>query len=440
MKASYYNFFTEQGKSVICYNSLSTGMMVIPATFYRKYSSVSNIEELKNENETVYEAMLNNGFIIDDERNELAELRVGNKAAVFGDKTYHLTVLPTLDCNLKCWYCFEKHVPDSKMEQGMIDRIIKNIELRFENEEINNVQLDWFGGEPLLYFDENVYPLAMRLKNILEERKKRFSTFFVTNIVAVTDEMIPKLKEINPSFQITLDGDKQKHDKIRCRKKDKTGTYEHIINMIHKLTEEIDTFIIIRINYDNQTLEHIENIIEDLIDIDRQKVKIHLERVWQTRAKDSEFSSTINNTINLLLANDFRVSYLNFNRKAYSCMAEKLNRAAISYDGKVYRCTGRNFTDELSEGILNEDGEIIWDFNKVVKRLEKPTFENPMCLPCKMLPICMGPCSQKILEKEPSKIHEVCALNSMEITMDEFIRYLYNNEMITQKIMSDTLQ
>jgi len=62
--------------------------------------------------------------------------------------------------------------------------------------------------------------------------------------------------------------------------------YSHIIQTIHHLTERIDnTYVNIRINYDEKTLHHINELLNDLLELDRKKVGIHFERVWQTENK-----------------------------------------------------------------------------------------------------------------------------------------------------------
>lgn len=84
---------------------------------------------------------------------------------------------------------------------------------------------------------------------------------------------------------------------------------------------------------------------------------------------------TLADAINLLLSKDFCVTYLNFSRRNIACINDAKNGAIISYDGIVYKCTGRDFIEELSEGTLSENGCIIWNESKVKndKRLKHMT-------------------------------------------------------------------
>ena len=119
---------------------------------------------------------------------------------------------------------------------------------------------------------------------------------------------------------------------------------------------------------------------------------------------------------------------MNFFRKGFSCKASKINQCIISYDGKVFKCSGRNFSEDLQEGFLKEDGNIEWDKNKLDKRLSIITFDNDKCKKCKFLPLCYGPCCQKQLEMKEDKektIDSLCQLNHMEMSIEEYLAFRY---------------
>ena len=67
---------------------------------------------------------------------------------------FHLMINPTLDCNLHCWYCYEKHVKGSSIStdimNGILGLISKNC---IGQRNIKKLILSFFGGEPLLEFD-----------------------------------------------------------------------------------------------------------------------------------------------------------------------------------------------------------------------------------------------------------------------------------------------
>jgi radical SAM protein with 4Fe4S-binding SPASM domain len=115
--------------------------------------------------------------------------------------------------------------------------------------------------------------------------------------------------------------------------------------------------------------------------------------------------------------------------------------AIINYDGNVYRCNGRNLTEETAEGILTSEGRIEWKPNVLERRLGKTTFENSMCLSCKMLPVCMGPCSQKCMERNWDDLSPVCSLHALDMTLDEYLYLWTEREFIRRKeeILKDSM-
>ena len=64
------------------------------------------------------------------------------------------------------------------------------------------------------------------------------------------------------------------------------------------------------------------------------------------------------------------------------------------------------------------------------------TFRNSKCMKCKFLPLCWGPCCQKLLEN-PDGVEKYCQLNNMEISVEDFIKYRINNELIRQENEKD---
>jgi sulfatase maturation enzyme AslB (radical SAM superfamily) len=74
------------------------------------------------------------GSILEQD-DELALLKNEHSKAVGINGTYELTLLPSLDCNLRCWYCFEKHIKPyidtciSEINDSTNDWVDKKIEV-----------------------------------------------------------------------------------------------------------------------------------------------------------------------------------------------------------------------------------------------------------------------------------------------------------------------
>ena len=422
MKFSKYNYLIQQKNFVILYNSFSDKFIGISPDIAKLFSASNAISTLETFYPRSFEQLVNLGCIIDDKFNELEQIEENYKRAKFENKQLYLMVFPTQDCNLKCWYCYESHKVGTRMSPVVIERVHKHL-CRY-----NSVRLGFFGGEPLLDFDKIAFPLAIGAKQICENYNCSFSSFFVTNASLMNEHIINELSLLNPYFQITLDGDKSRHDKIRIWKKDNGGTYDQILASIKLLCEKVDMssftddpLITLRINYDNQTLSHLSGLLDDLREVNKEKVRIHFERVWQTRSSiNEEQQELLMKTFAHFINEGFTITHGVFRRKNIACPSDSNSFYIVNYDGSIHKCNGRTLNEKTQEGFLSQTGEIHWEASKYDKRMGLVTYSNPNCLNCKMLPLCMGPCTQKVLEVGGFS-PQICSKHSIDVDIEEYL-------------------
>ncbi len=441
MKESRYNIFIEEPEKVLCYNSYTDSYIIISTKSYLTMKSlgVLKLEELYPK---TYSNLVSNGFIIDDSTDELALIRLQNKREAFSTSVYYLMIYPTQDCNLKCWYCYESHVPKSKMTEETLDAVKLHISKVCKSRKFNRLRITFFGGEPLLYFNAIVLPILEHSQNETQKYGMILTPFFVTNASLLTKSVIMKIRQYSPLFQITLDGGRAKHDKVRIWKgRKEKGTYKQIIDALHLISLKcnykqtgVSNVATIRINYDNFTLDDMEEILGDLKGLDKPKFFIHLERVWQT----SKFSSSeeqflkLKSSLELIGKSGFNVGFGIFGNKRTACPAEIEHYAIINWDGNIYKCNGRTLYPKDRVGTLLKSGDIAWDENCIAKRTSVATFENEMCLACKMLPRCMGPCSQKQIEQGTRNIKNICSLSSIDMPLHEYLKINFELLLVSQ--------
>lgn len=431
MKQSKYNIFVPHGGFTILYNSFSDRFLGISNHIASLLKSKSiDLEDFKRQVPSVFNKMTELGMIIDNQKDELALLNEKYQKEKFHNRKLYFMVYPTQDCNLKCWYCYESHKKGTKMSQDTLLSIIKHVERGIKANEFDSIHLALFGGEPLLNFPHVAYPLAKEIKQMCENAGKEFSSFFVTNASLVTEDIVDKLSELNPYFQITIDGNEEKHDSVRIWKRDNKGTYRQIIKAVHLISQRIpspqnsdDPLVTLRINYDNITLSNIDSILTDLKDIDKNKVRIHFERVWQTRSMiDKDQQQLLTEVLAKFVKTGFIISHGVFRKKAIACPSDSMSFFIVNYDGTIHKCNGRTLGEGTQEGTLNSDGIVEWDIARRDKRMELKTFDNPACLSCKILPLCMGPCSQKVLETGKFS-KEICNKHSIDISIESYLSF-----------------
>lgn len=423
MKKSIYNIWVTKANGAFVYNSFNNVYVAVSLKLCKDFESL-DLDAFAHMHPAAFQQFKEVGIIIPKSMDELALIRYKNKKATFASRELRIVVYPTQDCNLKCWYCYENHVPNTRLTKKISGRIERFVSKEINKNSFDKLHVTFFGGEPLTDFNTIAYPLCKALKDKVEGVGKEFACFFVTNGSLIGEDTIGKLKEIQPNLQITIDGKKGQHDKVRIWKDKDKPTFEHIMWAIHKLTAEIDKryFITLRINYDNKTLLGADEILEQIKDIDPKKIFIHFERVWQTMNDvDQEQIKLLLDTMTKFIKAGFAVNQGAFRGLPFSCPSEMNNTVVINYDGTIHKCNGRTLTAQTQYGNLLEDGTLEMDESLVAKRIGKSTFEQPECLKCKMLPMCMGPCSQKLLEHGGKWVKGICTMNSIDTTLSDYL-------------------
>ncbi len=143
-------------------------------------------------------------------------------------------------CNLNCSYCFAsqgKYHGDRAMmtfEVGKqaFDFLIANSGKR------KNLEVDFFGGEPLMNFDV-VKELVAYARSIEKQHGKNFRFTLTTNGVLIDDDVIDFANKEMSNVVLSLDGRKEVHDRFRVDYNGK-GSWEKIVPKFQKLVEARD--------------------------------------------------------------------------------------------------------------------------------------------------------------------------------------------------------
>ncbi len=432
MKESYYNFYIPQESIILLYNSLSKSYMAVKKEKFNNFLKNGRLQlnNLKKADENLYKTLSRNGYIVDDNIDECELYENIYTQSRYSKSRYELCINPTLDCNLKCWYCYENHVKKSKMSNDIIERVLLNIENKYKSEPFKVLSLAFFGGEPFLQ-PKIIIQLLKKVKLLQTEYDFKLFVNFTTNATVIPNLLLDELKNETVSFQITLDGNAAQHDKIRCRKNAKVqiGTYKQIINNIKRINQLKNCNITVRINFTAETFNGLETVVDDLKECDRKRLVFALHRVWQDKSPINK--KAIISFINYARKNLFRVNYMLFQDYSSSgCYANRYNQAVINYNGDVFKCTARSFATKDREGYLDDFGNIVWNTQKFLDRMNVRLQSS--CRSCKLLPACSGICSQQRLENPNT---ELCILNDFA-TIEEYIIMNFNNQMLQAKILA----
>ena len=332
------------------------------------------------------------GFIIDDDIDEYARAIELYRQEV-ESKHYMLTVIPTLNCNFKCHYCIQNHIP-SIMGNDVIEKIFRHIDFMIGTEKIESLSLEWFGGEPFMTLDTVVPKISLYAIDKCKDSGIPFSNSATTNAYFLKPDKIDLIKKLRFSrFQITLDGPREEHNKVKFQP-NCDSAFDHTLKNIREIITHIPELrIVLRINYtkSNFQQELIEQICHAIPETCRSSVDIMLKKVWQESLSDDDYAM-VTETAHRLAAREFNVDQSDMISGYVPCYVSRRYYNTINYNGLVYKCTAcDDMYQDRNCGHIDETGKIIWE-NDFEKRYLEPSFMNETCRRCKFLPACYGVC------------------------------------------------
>lgn len=142
------------------------------------------------------------------------------------------------DCNLRCKYCFAstgdfgggRMLMPFEVGKSAIDFLIRNSANR------RNLEVDFFGGEPLMNFDV-VRRLVEYARAEEKKHNKNFRFTITTNGLLLDDDKIDFINHEMSNVVLSIDGRREVNDRMRVRA-DGTGCYDAILPKFKKLCEK----------------------------------------------------------------------------------------------------------------------------------------------------------------------------------------------------------
>ncbi len=359
-------------------------------------------ENIAQRHPDFYDALQSGGFLVNTDTDETEALLEEFKKQDSDPSTFDIIVNPTLDCNLRCWYCYEEHLKGTTMNAEVLESIKRLVDKKLEDSRLRHLGIFFFGGEPLLRWKDVVMPLLKYGAEKCREKDICFSTGFTTNGVLLTKDKFEALDELGlkgTSFQISFDGNKTFHDKSRVYD-ESHPTFDRMLEAV-RLGAEMGFDMCARFNYTPDNLESFDEVLSIMATWPaetKRMVTVNLQQVWQTS------TGLVNETRTAAVKKQDYIRELGLKAQSdfifyrHVCYADKENHIVVNYNGDVYKCTARKFDRDKMEGILQADGELV--LNELYNERMSLKYSNPECRCCKIMPICNGRCSQAKLERK----------------------------------------
>lgn len=433
MKASYYNFFypyENDENKFIAYNSLSNALALVEKN---KYEAFMNFYEQNKEieDQNFIDDLKRGLFLIDDYVNEKDLIRFRMLQSRFSTSSFGLTIAPTSDCNFRCIYCYEKDViKPSYMSTDVQDKIVELLQNNLKT--ISNFSVSWYGGEPLLAL-EVIERLSTRFIALCDEKEVTYGAGIITNGYLLNRETIQLLNKLKINFiQVTIDGTPDVHNRRRPLA-DGGETFDAIFNNLRENYDILPT-VSLRINVDRNNIDSGKYVYDYL------KEHGMLGKITPYLGKTSNDNDCYEAVQCLNMCDyakaDYEYTYSMFEDKkglvkypylkSNFCGADSYNAYVIDATGNLYKCWSDIGIVDRSVGNIVEPKNVsnttFFDY-----LLFDPTTAKP-CSTCNLLPVCMGGCPYKRLNRESDNcsmykyVLEECIGNATSFLKEEAIQ------------------
>ncbi|MBO4664380.1 MAG: 4Fe-4S cluster-binding domain-containing protein [Bacteroidaceae bacterium] len=301
------------------------------------------------------------------------------------------TILPTTDCNARCFYCFEANSKKKSMSDDVANRVVEYIDKTHRRD--SKVSISWFGGEPLYNVKAiNIICSGLKSKNI------NFRSSMVSNGYLFDTEIIGEAKELwnLNRVQITLDGTEKTYNKVKAYIYDGVNAFERVLcNIDNLLSSEID--VSIRLNIDAYNMKDMCCLVEGLATRykGRKGLSVYSHPLFEEVGKCGGFVRTHERRKEICESQkllDEKIVSLGLNNSSYVinksfmnhyCMADSYDEIVVLPDGHLTKCEScldGNYVGHIDDATLNED--MLAKYSKHCDKLEE-------CKICPLYPECI---------------------------------------------------
>lgn len=313
------------------------------------------------------------------------------------------------DCNLACKYCFaeegEYHGRRALMSFDVGKRALDFLIANSGNR--RNLEVDFFGGEPLMNW-RVVKELVAYGRSLEKENNKLFRFTLTTNGMLLNDEIMDFCNKEMSNVVLSLDGRKEVHDAMRPRRGCKGGSYDNIVPKFRKFAESRgDKDYFIRGTFTRANLDFAEDVkhfyelgfdktsMEPVVGSDEEVYSIKQEDV--ERIKEEYDRLALDYIKAKKEGRDFHFFHFELDLQQGPCVAKRLSGCgsgteylAVTPWGDFYPChqfVGQEefILGDVYKGIVRQD---ICDEFKLCN-----VYAKPNCRECYARFYCSGGCA-----------------------------------------------
>ena len=374
---------------LLLYNVVTSEMVLLDSGEAKYFDSSTAAYDRAMDELIARHFLVPEGF---DENKSVQQLRSLIKKLEPSKRVSGFTILPTTECNARCYYCFESDHKRCTLTKKMADDVVEYIVDMCKGEPI---QIEWFGGEPLV-----AHQRISQICASLKQREIKFQSSMVSNAYLFNDNLVRTARrDWNlSSIQITLDGTELIYNETKAYVSPQDNPYQRVLQNIGCLLEN-EIMVNIRLNVTDKNYDDLNYLIDELAERfgGKKGFTCYSHAVYEGMGYDpltyGSWDLVDSQTIRLdtklrekgLLGSLGRLPSLKVNH----CMADNDSARLIYPDGTIGKCENQ----PSWEGI----GDIYCDItDKEKEAWYKAVEESPICNDCCLYPDCfdLKPCPE----------------------------------------------
>lgn len=343
--------------------------------------------------------LLDDGFLVESRADDDEALRAYLDHAREGmPGTLFVTLMPTLQCNLACNYCFQKEHPAfGKMSSPTEDATLEWILRLVDERGLHTVRVHYFGGEPTTRKDFCLRSAEV-LSSAMKARGGAFEWQMTTNGVLLDLPFARAMYAFGQgSFKVTLDGDKETHDQERVYR-DGRGSFDQIFANVVALAEA-GIKVAVGGNFFADQAESFEKLLDrlELSGVARKLAGVKFKPMVDTQRRHTGTCTTCSAKEETQTLVQLNKSVERRKMVAPTLHGETLeamlgpcelhwrNSYTIDPDGNVYKCPAVAGLPDLAVAQVSSRA-----VEKIAPLLELRPWEQ--CGDCPYMPVCVGGC------------------------------------------------
>ena len=337
------------------------------------------------------EALIAGHYLVPEDFNEnrsVEQLRALIKKVEPAKRVNGFTILPTTECNARCYYCFESDHPRCTMTNQIVADTVAYIADKCKG---GPIQIEWFGGEPLVGVER-----ISQICEGLQEKGIKYQSSMISNAYLFDESLVRTAKDEwhLGMVQITLDGTEKVYNETKAYILPGDNPYHRVLRNIDILLDQ-GISVSIRLNVTAKNAADLSDLVDELADrfggkkgFGAYSHAVYENVGYDPISYDGDTQEWVDTQVSALdaklrekklLGSMARLPEL----RPIQCMADNDAGRLIYPDGTIGKCENMSSRESV--------GDIYRDITNEAKYAQfKVSKEIPDCVDCPLFPNCVN--------------------------------------------------